>query len=63
MNYFPEYKYRPGACPVAEPKQWEGYGGDEIHSCPCGGSVKVCRNCGGDYHEKPEEKEKCYLKK
>lgn len=45
-------------------KSTEGYGeADEEHSCPCGGIVKVCDTCNGDYHANPAEKEKCYLKK
>jgi hypothetical protein len=55
------YKYRPGKCPEFKAK--EDYFGKEQHSCPCGGTTTTCANCGGDYHEKPEEKAECHLKK
>lgn len=55
------YPFRPGECPAFEAKT--DYWGKEMHGCPCGGTTSVCANCGGDYHEDPDEKAKCYLKK
>jgi hypothetical protein len=56
------YPNKPGQCNRLEPKQTEN-GFDEEHSCPCGGTIKVCKNCGGDYHEDLKESENCFLHK
>ena len=65
MSYDPLYKYKPGECPEFTPKFGYGHEGGfpEKHQCPCGGITTTCANCGGDYHENPEEKAKCHLLK
>lgn len=50
------YEFKPGECPVFKRTL-------EKHECPCGGVTTTCGGCGGDYHEDPEEKAKCYLEK